>query len=391
MPREGEFMSRSSQAINIRMTATARAAFFLFLACSPLMAQVTSGTIFGSVKDPSGAVVPNASITVRAPDIGVTRTTTSSASGDFVVPNLPPATYTITVDMQGFKKLEAKSVVLSAADKLNAGDFTLQVGTTSETVSVTADSGQLQLQSNSGERSDLITSKQLDDVAMNGRNVLDYMKLLPGVIGTGDFHQSGTGGIANFNINGTRANEHEFTIDGASNVDTGDNGGTHVTLNPDAIEEVKILTSNYQAELGKAGGGQIAVTTKTGTSEFHGDLRFFHRHEGFNANGWFNKLAQESGSTPTNQQPIYRFNYFGYQLGGPVFIPKGGFNKSKDKLFFFWSQEFYRQVIPGGLDQFRVPTALERSGDFSQTVDGNGNKLVIYNPATGQPFPGNKI
>src|SRR5438128_969942 len=113
-PREGEFM------INTRIMAAARTAFFLCLSCSPLLAQVTSGTIFGSVKDPSGAVVPNASITVRAPDIGVTRTTTSSASGDFVVPNLPPAIYTITVDMQGFKKLEAKSVVLSAADKLNA-------------------------------------------------------------------------------------------------------------------------------------------------------------------------------------------------------------------------------------------------------------------------------
>lgn len=364
-------MSRSSQAINLRIVAIARAAFFLCLSCSPLLAQVTSGTIFGSVKDPSGAVVPNASITVRAADIGVTRTTTSSASGDFVVPNLPPATYSITVDVQGFKKLEAKSIVLSAADKLNAGDFTLQVGTTSETVSVTADSGQLQLQSNSGERSDLVTSKQLDDVAMNGRNVLDYMKLLPGVIGTGDFHQSGTGGIANFNINGTRANEHEFTIDGASNVDTGDNGGTHVTLNPDAIEEVKILTSNYQAEFGKAAGGQVAVVTKSGTNQWHGNARFFHRHEGLNANEWFNKQNELNSTTPHNSPPIYRYNDIGYQIGGPL---------KKDRLFVFWSEEFYRQLVPVGTFQFYTPTALERQGDFSQSTDDQGNPVSISGP-----------
>jgi len=125
--------------------------------------------------------------------------------------------------------------VLSAADKLNAGEYTLQIGGAAETVTVAADAGQLQLQSNSGERSDLITSKQLNDVALNGRNELDYMKLVPGVSGMVDGHASGTGGIDSFNVNGTRSNQHEFTIDGASNVDTGNNGGTHVTINPDAI------------------------------------------------------------------------------------------------------------------------------------------------------------
>ncbi len=362
------------------------------LLCSAMsFAQVTSGTIFGTVKDQSGAYAANATVTIRDAAAGVERSVSTTEGGGFVVPSMPPGTYVITIELAGFKKLEKTGIILSAADRLNAGDFVLTVGGAAEQVTVTADAGQLQLQSNSGERSDLITSKQINDLALNGRNILDFLKLIPGVVSGFDGQFAGTGGIDAFNVNGTRANQHEFTIDGASNVDTGNNGGTHVTLNPDAIEEVKVLTSNYQAEYGKAGGGQIAVTTKTGTSEFHGDLRFFHRHEGFNANGWFNKLAQESGSTPTNQRPIYRFNYFGYQLGGPLFIPKGGFNKSKDKLFFFWSQEFYRQVIPGGLDQFRVPTALERSGDFSQTVDGNGNNLVIYNPATGQPFPGNKI
>ena len=180
-----------------------------------------------------------------------------------MVPNLPPATYDITVDAQGFKKLESHNIVLSAADKLNGGDFVLQVGTITETVSVNADAGQIQLQSNSGERSDLITNKQLNEVAINGRNVLDYMKLIPGVTSSFDGAVSGTGGLDAMNINGTRANEHEFTIDGASNVDTGNNGGTHVTINPDAIEEVKVLTSNYQAEFGRNSGGAIAAIIKS--------------------------------------------------------------------------------------------------------------------------------
>jgi hypothetical protein len=344
----------------------------LALLCSTaLRAQVTSGTISGTVKDSSGGVIANANVIVSSREIGLTRTLASSADGNFVFADLQPATYTISVEMQGFKKSEITGIVLSAADKLNIGDMVLPVGAAGATVTVTADAGQLQLQADSGERSDLITNKQLNDVAMNGRNVLDYMKLIPGVISTFDGHASGTGGLDSMNINGTRANEHEFTIDGASNVDTGNNGGTHVTINPDAIEEVKVLTSNYQAEFGKAAGGQIAIVTKGGTNQWHGDARFFHRNEGMNANDYFNKKNELSGGSP-NTPPLYRYNYIGYQVGGPI---------RKDKLFFFWSQEFYRQLIPiGGTTQFYTPTAMERQGDFSQSIDGNGNPIVIAGP-----------
>jgi hypothetical protein len=354
------------------------AAVIACLTSAPLRAQVTSGTIFGTVKDPSGAMIKDASVTITNPANGITRQVTSGSGGNFVAPNLYPGTYSITVEAKGFKKLEKTGIVLSAADNLSAGDFVLVVGTSSDQVTVTADAGQIQLQSNSGERSDLITSKQLNDVAMNGRNVLDYMKLIPGVIGTNSFQVSGTGGIDSFNVNGTRANEHEFTIDGASNVDTGNNGGTHVTLNLDSIEEVKVLTSNYQAEFGKAAGGQVALTTKSGTNQWHGDGRFFHRNEGLNANEYFNKTNELTNGLP-NQTPLYRYNDIGYQIGGPI---------KKDRLFVFWSQEFYRQLVPtGGTEQAYVPTALERMGDFSQSTDGNGVPLVI----TGPGITNNKI
>ncbi len=337
----------------------------------PALAQVTSGTIFGSVKDPSGAMIKDATVTITNPANGLTRTVVSGDDGNFSAPGLYPGTYNVTVEATGFKKLETRGIVLSAADKLGAGDFVLAVGTTSDEVTVTADAGQVQLQSSSGERSDLISSKQLNDVAMNGRNVLDYMKLVPGVVGTPDLHVSGTGSLSAFNINGTRGNEHEYTIDGASNVDTGDNGGTHVTLNTDAIEEAKILTSNYQAEFGKAAGGQIALVTKSGTNQWHGNGRYFHRHEGLNANEYFNKTNQLSGDRP-NTPALYRYNDIGYQIGGPI---------KKDKVFVFWSQEFYRQLVPeGGTIQIYTPTALERQGDFSQSTDGNGNPISISGP-----------
>ncbi len=362
-------MSRS-ETISLRIAAVTVFAIILSVLCLPMGAQVTSGTILGTVKDSSGAVINDASVTVANPSNGLSRTVTSSDSGEFVAPNLLPGTYTITVEAKGFKKLESSGFVLSAADKLNAGDLVLTVGAAADQVTVTADAGQVQLQGSSGERSDLITNKQLNDVALNGRNVLDYLKLVPGIAGTLDAHASGTGGLDVYNINGTRANTHEFTIDGASNVDTGNNGGTHVTINTDAIEEVKVLTSNYQAEFGKASGGQIALTTKGGTNNWHGDARFFHRNDGLNANEWFNKQSQISNGTK-NTPEIYRYNYFGYQIGGPI---------KKDKLFVFWSEEFYRQLVPLTIAQFYTPTALERQGDFSQSVDGNGNPIVISGP-----------
>jgi hypothetical protein len=142
---------------------------------------VTSGTIFGSVQDPTGALIPTATITATDHSKGITRTGNASSAGTFSLPNLPPGTYTIDVTAPGFEALSKSGVILNAADNLNAGVFTLQIGQTATTVTVTADARQLQLQSDSGERSDLITGKQLQEVATNGRNVLDYMRLIPGV------------------------------------------------------------------------------------------------------------------------------------------------------------------------------------------------------------------
>jgi hypothetical protein len=367
------------QGLQIRMRAlmlwTLSALLCLTLGAGRMAAQVTSGTILGSVQDSTGAAIPGATVTATAPAVGITRTVTSNSNGTFSLPNLDAATYSVAVSAKGFQSRTKTGVVLSSADKLNAGIFTLAVGEASASVTVEADAGQLQLQSQSGERSDLITGKQLNDIALNGRNVLDLLRVIPGVAGLSTFGASTTGGLTAYSINGTRTNEHQFTIDGASNVDTGDNGGTQVTINTDAIAEVKVLTSNYQAEFGKAGGGSIIVTSRGGTNQFHGNLHFFHRNEGLDANNWLsdqNHIAKQK----------YRYNTIGAQIGGPIV---------KNKLFFFYSNEFYRQLQPGSISTYRVPTQLERNGNFSQSVDSGGNPISIYNPATGLPFANNII
>jgi hypothetical protein len=349
--------------------------FILFESSLTASAQVTSGTIFGSVEDSTGAVISGATIKASASSIGINRTTISAGNGTFSLPNLPAATYELTVTAQGFHTNIKSGVILSSADSLNAGTFILTIGTTTTSVTVQADTGQLQLQSNSGERSDLITGKQLNDIALNGRNVLDILRVVPGVAGVGSFGVSGTGGLTTYSVNGTRTNQHEFTLDGASNVDTGDNGGTQVTINTDAIAEVKLITSNYQAEFGKAGGGSIIVTSRGGTNQFHGNVHFFHRNEGMDANDW---VSDHDGVAKTP----YRYNTVGYQVDGPI---------KRDKLYFFFSNEFYRQLVPGGLSEYRTPTALERAGNFSQSVNSSGQPLQIYDPATGVQFANNTI
>ena len=247
----------------------------------------------------------------------MSRTAQSGALGSFVFTQLPPGTYTIAVELSGFKKVEKSSVILSVASRVNAGDFVLDVGNVTETITVEADAGRMQIQTESGERSDVVTNKQLRDIALNGRNVVDLMKLVPGVIAGGTITTSTvTNVVGGFNINGTRSTQHEYTVDGVTNLNLGNNTGGLVSVNPDALEEVKVLTSNYQAEYGRSGGGFIALTTRGGTSELRGGVRYFRRHDSLNANTFFNNAR--GGSDAGFPRPLYRFNYYGWDLGGPV-------------------------------------------------------------------------
>lgn len=344
-------------------------------------AQTISGSISGRIIDAQGAVIPNASVTATEPTKNVTVNTKSNDQGDFVFAGLQPGTYNITVEAAGFKKLDRSNVPLDANDKLALGNLALQVGALSEAVEVSAQAALLQTES--VERSATITGKQMENLEVNGRNPLALAGVLPGVVSTANFSVGGVGGLSGIFVNGNRGTENQLTINGIGDIDTGANGSQNVTVSMDSMAEFKILTGTYQAEYGRNAGAQISMVTKSGTSQFHGSGYWYHRNDGLNANTWINNVRGLPRS-------LFRFNDPGYTIGGPVYIPKL-LHATKDKLFFFWSEEFQRQLQPNALMNKTVPTALERKGDFSQSVDNNGKPITIKDPTTGQPFAGNMI
>jgi len=351
----------------------------------------SSGSITGTIKDSKSGVLPNVTVVASNPSQGVMQTATTNAEGVFIFPLLPPGTYTLVAELSGFKKGERSGIVVPSATKVSVGDIVLEIGSLSETVTVQAEAGQLQIQDESGERSNIVTNRQLRDIALNGRNVVDLMRTIPGVIAggvTANAASTVTNITGGFSINGTRSAQHEYVVDGVTNLNLGNNTGALVSVNPDALEEVKVLTSNYQAEYGRAGGGFIALTTRGGTNELHGGARYFRRHDSLNADPYFNNLR--GGAANGFPRPLYRYNFYGWDLGGPVIIPH--VVNGRNKLFFFISQEYYRQLVPQASSiNILVPTAAERAGDFSHSVDGPGKPITIVDPTTGAPFLNNTI
>ena len=346
----------------------------ILLCATGSFAQQISGSLTGVVKDSQQAVVINAKITLTNPQQGTTRDATTGTDGAFVIAQVQPGTYDLTVEAPGFRKVEQKGVQVFANDRVSVGDIVLTVGALNETVTV--ESTASQVQTASAERSGVLTQRQVVDLAETGRSLFDLTKTLPGIVYTG-----GLGGVAS---NGNRNNQNNFTLDGVTNVDTGSNGGTLATTNIDMIAEMKVITNSQPAEFGRSSGAQIEVVTKSGSKDFHGTGYFFHRHDDLNANSWRNNIDGRA-------RALYRYNFYGFNVGGPAYIP-GKFNKNKEKFFFFIGIEWQKQLIPNGISNVTVPTALERTGDFSQSHDGGGAPLVIKDPTNnGVQFPGNKI
>lgn len=344
-------------------------------------AQNISGSITGRVIDQQGSAVPNASVTAKEPTKNVTASVKTNDSGDFTLAGLNPGFYNITIESAGFKKLETQNVALDANDKLALNNLTLQVGSLTEIVEVSGQAALLQTES--VERSATISGKQIENLQVNGRNPLDLAKLIPGVVDTANFSVGGVGGLSGLQVNGSRGTENQLTINGIGDIDTGANGSQNVTVSMDSYAEFKILTGTYQAEYGRNSGAQIALVTKSGSDQFHGSGYWYHRHEGLNANTFINNAR----GLPRN---LFRFNDPGYTIGGPIWIPKL-LHATKDRFFFFWSQEWQEQLQPNTAKNVTVPTAGERKGDFSASVDNNGKPVIIKDPITQVAFPGNII
>ncbi len=247
----------------------------------PALGQTSQASLTGTVHDPQGAAVPGATVEAINVRTNLANETITSEVGVFSFSALQPGEYTVEAELTGFKKLIKTGVILNAADRQTTGVFVLEVGGITDTVSLTADAAAMQIKITSAEIGEIVTGRHVQELALNGRNVLDLMKIIPGVVNTGGNYQvAGPGGFGNSSINGKRANQHNMTIDGSTNVDTGSNGTQHVILNIDAVAEFKVLTSNYQAEYGRSGGGDIKIVTGGGTSDYHGTGYLFHRHEG---------------------------------------------------------------------------------------------------------------
>src|SRR6184192_167947 len=304
-----------------------------------------TGYISGTVTDKSGAAVVGAEVVITNTVGSLTRTTTTNADGAYVVPGLPGATYNISVTAKGFQKYSATKVVLDVAQKIRI-DVQLTVGAVTEVVEVTGESV-AQVETTSSDLTSTITGKQIDQLVLNGRNFTQLVNLAPGVVNqTGqDEGTVGVYGNVAYSMNGGRTEYNNWELDGGDNMDNGSNETLNVYPSLEAIAEFKVLTSNYGAQYGRNGSGTVEVETKSGTNGFHGNVYEFVRNDAFNASNFFQDTV-----------PPYKKNDYGYTVGGPIW---------KNHTFFFWSQEWRRDRVPGQNFNVPVPSVAERGGDFS--------------------------
>ena len=337
------------------------AALFTLCAAFVSFAQDT-GYISGTVSDKSGAAVAGAEVLLSNVTASFTRTTVTNSDGAYVIPGLPGDTYNISIAAKGFQRYTAQRVVLDVAQKARV-DVQLNVGALNEEVVVTGEAV-AQVDTASSELGSTVTGKQVNELELNGRNFTQLVTLVPGVVSqtNSDEGKVGVYGNVAYSMNGGRNEYNNWELDGGDTMDNGSNSTLNVYPNPEAIAEVKVLTSNYGAQYGRNGSGTIEVETKSGGSSFHGSAFEYLRNDMFNARPW------ESGGDPSHPNPPYKKHDFGYTIGGPVFIPNH-YNADKKKTFFFFSEEWRREKNPSSIRQ-NVPSDAERAGNFSDVCPG---------------------
>jgi len=359
----------------------------------PALAQTTSATLTGTVFDASGAVVASATVTLKNEASGDVRNTVSNGEGYFTFAAVPPATYTITVEKEGFKVWEAKEIVLNSADKRNVIGIKLEPGAKSETVVVEA-AFEAITPTDSGEKSALINQQILQNVAIQGQNSAEFVKILPGMAFTGgtvnlssvntEDQRTGSGPVGNVSANGTRTAALDITSDGAHIIDPGCNCGQAMNTNVEMTSELKVMTSNFGADEAK---GPVVISTigKSGGQQFHGEAYLYARNYSLNAND-----PQDKNSNIA--RPETKYFYPGGNIGGPLIIPGTNFNHNRDKLFFFAAFQYYKQDVDNGVYHAVVPTAAMRQGDFSDTAYlGSLNGYAVTGVPKGSMFTNGKL
>jgi carboxypeptidase family protein/TonB-dependent receptor-like protein len=359
-----------------------------------MFAQSDVGTITGFVRDQSGAVVPNAKVTIKSEATNEERAVTTDASGHYTVPNLLPGLYTMTAESTGFKKFNSTHNKLEPNSTV-ALDGNLTVGATTETIEVSGTAEVLQTESGSVQSE--VTGQQIQNLELNGRSPIYSAQFLPGIRSSstlGDKQGLGPAGQP-FSINGARSWDTMVTVDGAPALRTRANGAVIGVGNVDSTQEIQVLTADYQAEYGRASGGQIRIVSKSGSTDFHGALYEYFQNSDMNANTWNRNL-----SSTTNFASPYRYNEFGFAVGGPLAVP-GKWEKFREKFFWFVAEDWLRQRSTDTQSQ-AVPTALMRQGNFSELLGPNpwySGSHQLYDPSTCAkpgsascaPIPGNII
>jgi len=342
--------------------------FLVLLASAPVsLGQTTSGsTLRGVVKDPKGLLVPNATVTITSTERGNTRQTKTNGEGAYVFPSLEAGAFQLKVEAPGFKTDEV--AVTLAPSESRSLDVALQVGAPDVKVEVVSDVSQIK--TDTGERSDTISAKQIDNLSIISRSSLELLRILPGVVAPDPSDPNsgidvvsfggGANATANYTVNGIRGQNNNVSIDGSRVIDIGSNNGTMITANVDMVQEVTVKTSNYAAEYGQS-GVQISATTKGGGKDFHGEAYDYIRPKAIQASDRSNSIAGAA-------KPNTSFQYPGGNVGGPIILPFTKFNHNRDKLFFFVGFEVQRQVRDPGSKFGTVPTLAERNGDFSQSL-----------------------
>ena len=369
----------------MKVKRTARALCAMLFLCGCVFSQTTTGTLLGTVTDPGAAAVPNVQVEIKNLNTGAIRTTVSGPEGIFRFNSLEPARYDLTIKgTGGFKTYAQTNIDVTANEVRDLEQIKLSLGSLTEEISVTA--AATPVQTASSENSKLLDGTQMVDLTLKGRDMFAMLQTVPGVnFGnnylTGGDATSETNGISTISINGGGGARVNFQVDGIVDLDSGSNTTTDYEPTMDSIAELRVLTSNYQAEYGRNSGGMVSVVTKGGTQEFHGSAYDNKRHEMFNAKNFFNNY----NNTPKS---IYRFNVWGYSIGGPVYIPKI-FNTQKKKLFFFFSQEYTKQKPSTQTGVTMEPTPAQMAGNFfDRCAAGTGVNGV---PCTAAYTDGNGV
>ncbi len=357
-------------AAGVARCAVVFLALLPWLSPPPASGQAVSGTILGTVRDSSGAAMPGASVTLTNTSTGLTRAVITDPNGEYTAPMLPTGTYSVTAEMSGFKKTSMSNVHLGVDQKVRT-DFKLELGQMTEAVTIQAETPLVQ--TSSSDLSVTVEGKTIESLPLNGRNFVSLTRTIPGIVrGIPGQNIDGAGSLAwrtsaSFAANGQRPRDNNYMLDGVDNNET---WLQTVVIFPsvDALDEFKLQTSTYSAEFGRSMGGVVNLQIKSGSNDFHGSVFEFLRNDALDANNFFNNRAGRA-------KPKFSQHQFGGTLSGPII---------KDKTFLF--ADFQGMRINQGQSYLStVPSAKMRQGDFSEI------NRPIYDPLTGQPFPGNII